>query len=75
LDRRTQEQLLELDLAEAELDVEDAKAELAHAVELNKNTPRGVSHHELRQRQLKVERAGIKLRRVQVRMAALKEQP
>ncbi|MEX2118182.1 MAG: M56 family metallopeptidase [Pirellulales bacterium] len=75
LDRRTQEQLLDLDLAEAELDVQDAESELSHAAELNKRNAGTISQHELRQRQLKVERAGIKLRRVQVRMAALKEQP
>jgi beta-lactamase regulating signal transducer with metallopeptidase domain len=70
-DRQTQKKLLELDLADAQLTVEEAEAQLDATKQLvaKGTTPQ----HELRKQQLQVERAKIQVKRIQIQLDAATE--
>jgi hypothetical protein len=63
--------LLELDLREAELGLQVAKAEHDQMAEIRKRTPGALSENELRHSQLKVELAQVQVERTKVRLEAL----
>ena len=69
----THRKLLELDLAEAQLNLEVAKVELESIQEISKKNPSAISQQELRKRQLEVDRAKIQVKRIEVRLEAEKE--
>jgi hypothetical protein len=62
----TQRKLLELDLADARLSVESAETELAEVKEIRSKNPGAVSQQELRKKQLEIERAKIKVKRIEL---------
>jgi hypothetical protein len=70
---QTQRKLLELDLAEAELNLEVAKVELESIQEISKKNPSAVSRQDLRKRQLEVNRATIQVKRIEVQLEAEKQ--
>jgi hypothetical protein len=67
---QTQRKLLELDLAEAQVNVELAQSELESIQEISKKNPSAVSRQELRKRQLEVDRAKIQVKRIHVQLDA-----
>lgn len=69
---QTQRKLLELDLQEAQVNVEAAEVELAMVQEVLKKNPNSVSRQEVRKRQLEVDRAKIQMKRIQVQLEAEK---
>jgi len=68
--QQLQQKLLELDLREAEIGLQAAKADYAHLSEIRSANTGAISNSELRQSQLKVELAQVQLERMKVRLEA-----
>lgn len=67
---QTEIRLLELDLAEAELALQEAEAKLETNQRIHEQNPGGVSDTELRAGRLAVERAKIQVQRIKVKLEA-----
>jgi beta-lactamase regulating signal transducer with metallopeptidase domain len=74
-DRETQIKLMELDLKDAEVSLEAAKAELEASMEIRQTNPRAVSAAEITKAQLGVRRAEIQVEKMKLLLGGLKKQP
>ena len=74
-DRDTQIKLMELDLKDAEVSLEAAKAELDASMEIRQTNPRAFSAAEITKAQLGVRRAEIQVEKMKLLLDGLKKQP
>jgi beta-lactamase regulating signal transducer with metallopeptidase domain len=73
-EQELQEQLLKLDVAAAQADVDHAKSELDQSLHANRNTPRSVSQGEIRKLQAAVNAKQVQLKRAETILELFRRQ-